>query len=277
MPNGFTRFPSLAIAEALEADGYGAPVILAATAPTSGQVLTATGAEAAGWATPAAVVSDHGALSGLGDDDHTQYWLRPSWHGKIYGAHDDCNPGTLLQMVQRGGNLAPTPTNITTSIARCSFFRPPADIQVNKLRFIAAGNTTGLYHVAIYRYFDLARMLIVDDFNTSTAATWNTAGSALAVTLSAGVLYFLAVSVDSTGATAGIVSWGSSLTSILGQISVAPGSWPGNLLPSSGWINGGSFDIAVTSGALPDPSPTPAAQSAWAGGMPAFWLDGSNA
>ncbi len=35
--------------------------------------------------------------------------------------------------------------------------------------------------------------------------------------------------------------------------------------------------FAVTSGALPDPAATLAVQGAWTGGMPAFFLDNSNA
>ena len=42
---------------------------------SNGQVLTADSSASAGvsWQTPAAGVTDHGALSGLGDDDHSQY------------------------------------------------------------------------------------------------------------------------------------------------------------------------------------------------------------
>jgi len=47
--------------------------VAAATAPTANQVLTATSSTLATWQTPATVITDHGGLSGLGDDDHTQY------------------------------------------------------------------------------------------------------------------------------------------------------------------------------------------------------------
>lgn len=42
---------------------------------TNGQILTADSAQSVGikWATPDSVVTDHGSLTGLADDDHTQY------------------------------------------------------------------------------------------------------------------------------------------------------------------------------------------------------------
>lgn len=42
---------------------------------TSGQVLTSDGAGGTSWQNAAGGVTDHGALTGLGDDDHTQYAL----------------------------------------------------------------------------------------------------------------------------------------------------------------------------------------------------------
>jgi hypothetical protein len=42
---------------------------------STGQVLTVSGGIPA-WATPSTGVTDHGALTGLGDDDHTQYLLK---------------------------------------------------------------------------------------------------------------------------------------------------------------------------------------------------------
>jgi hypothetical protein len=54
----------------------GASVWNALAAGTSGQVLTSGGAGAdPSWATPASGVTDHGLLTGLGDDDHAQYAL----------------------------------------------------------------------------------------------------------------------------------------------------------------------------------------------------------
>jgi hypothetical protein len=45
---------------------------------SNGQVLTAASGQATGlqWATPATVITDHGGLTGLSDDDHPQYVLK---------------------------------------------------------------------------------------------------------------------------------------------------------------------------------------------------------
>lgn len=44
---------------------------------------------------------------------------------------------------------------------------------------------------------------------------------------------------------------------------------------SLGYMVGYFFQFAVTTGALPATALTPVASAAWAGGMPAFWLDNS--
>lgn len=49
--------------------------ILPTDAPTNGQVLTWNTGDILSWETGGGGVTDHGALTGLGDDDHTQYLL----------------------------------------------------------------------------------------------------------------------------------------------------------------------------------------------------------
>lgn len=78
------------------------------TDPTAGQVLTAIDADSAEWADPTAVAgADHGALTGLGDDDHKQYQLvseglpsignPPAAQGGLYSLLEDPDgPVTLL-------------------------------------------------------------------------------------------------------------------------------------------------------------------------------------
>ena len=177
--------------------------------------------------------------------------------------------------MQAVGVISPTPTNITSTVARISYFTLDTAITVNKIRWYGVGATTGLYHVAVYRDSDSARLAILDDFNTG-AATWG--NGTFSVTLSANILYFLAVSVDTTGTTAGILSLGPSVAATTGQI-VLPTNWPGNLdinAASPKIIPYGLAQFAVTAGALPATAPGRANQAAWTGGMPAFFLDNNS-
>lgn len=191
------------------------------------------------------------------------------------GAQGDGSPGDLMEHVQRASNVAPTPTNIGTSTARCSLFRPRADIVINRIRGYGVGATTGIYQVAIYRYSDLARLTAQLAINTAANA-WFSAGAALNVTLLANTNYFIACSVNATGTTAGITAFGGTLAATTGQVQTPPDSLPGGLAPSAGQLRAYFFQFAVTAGALPNPAATPASQSNWTGGMPAFWLDNAD-
>jgi hypothetical protein len=108
----------------------------------------------------------------------------------------------------------------------------------------------------------------------STAAnTWGTVITGLNLALTAGELYFIACSVNATGTTAGIGAVGGTVAATTGQIATAPESLPGKLQPSQGFASNYFFQFAVTTGALPNPAATLAAQAAWTGGMPCFFLE----
>src|SRR3990167_1497999 len=194
----------------------------------------------------------------------------PAWYGKLLGCMGNGNPNDLLRNMLHNPIHA-TPTNITVSVARCAFFRPAANITVNTIRFFGVGATTGVYHVAIYRHSDLTRLTA--DLSPNTAAqTWGTAATSLGLALTAGALYFIAVSVDTTGTTAGM----HCLSATTGRIGVLPPSWPGNLDIdlATPIIDPVAFcQFAVSTGALPNPAATLALQAAWTGGMPAIFLD----
>jgi hypothetical protein len=195
----------------------------------------------------------------------------PTFYGKVASSIGQGDPATALWQIQRNG-IAPTPTNITTSIARCSMFRLPFALTVNTIRYYSVANAGTMYHVALYRYSDLAR-LTADLQMSHSSGTFGSVGSSLGLALTAGTLYFAAVSVTATGATAGLAAVGGSIAATTGQIQVAPQDLPGNLDADAGYLNGFFFDMPVTTGVLPDPAATPAAQSAWTGGMPVFFLD----
>ena len=193
------------------------------------------------------------------------------WAGKVMGCMNDGDPGLQMLLCQTTGSAAATPTNIGTSTARCSLFIPRADLVVNNIRWYGIGATTSVYRVALYRYSDLAR-LTSELAITTAAGTWGAAAVAGGVTLSRGVSYFVAVAVNATGTTAGIMCHGAALAAGTGA-NVAPQSLPGNLDIDSGFMNAFLFTGPVTSGALPSTFGTPAAWGALSGGMPAFWLD----
>lgn len=184
----------------------------------------------------------------------------------------DCDPASALYELQRAGNVAATPTNISTSVARCSLFRPPSDITINTIRYYGVGAVAGnVYRCAIYRYSDLSRLIAEQAFSTSANA-WDIAATGLALALTAGELYFMATAVNTTGTTAGVACIGGTVAATTGQIQAAPQALPGLLDPSLGYLDSYFFQFAVTTGALPSTAPTLAAQAAWTGGMPIYLL-----
>lgn len=203
----------------------------------------------------------------------------PAWKGAIAAAWGDGDPAPALRHMTAAGVASPTPTNITITVARCSFFRLDTALVLNKFRFYGVGATTGIYRVAIYpAVAGQAKLVGVDDFNTALAA-WGSAGSALNVTLAANTLYLLAVAVDATGTTPGILALSPTTAATTGVMKL-PTGWPGNLdfdAASPKVSPFGFCQFAVTTGALPATLPTLVNGAAWTGGMPAMFLDNSNA
>lgn len=196
----------------------------------------------------------------------------PTWAGVMAACYGSGDPADTMRQIQCAGNVAATPTNISTTVARCSAFMLPADMTVNRIRAFGVGITTNVYRVALYRYSDLARLTAELPFSTAVD-TWVSIGSALNVSLSKNVLYFVAVSVNATGTTAGLTCSGGTVAATTGRVNTAPNALPGSLALSSGAMQGFRFQFAVTAGALPNPANTLVAQAAWTGGIPAFWID----
>jgi hypothetical protein len=197
------------------------------------------------------------------------------WETQLLACVGNGDPAVTMLQYQRAGNVSATPTNIGTSVARCSVFSPRQDMTFNRIRYYGVGSTTGLYQVAIYRYSDGARL--TDQFSINTAATtWGSVGSAINVTLSAGTVYFVAASTSNTGTTAGIACVGGTIAATTGQVATAPAALPGSLAVGSGYLGQYLFQMAVTSGALPATAPSYVAQTTWTGGMPMFFLDNAD-
>jgi hypothetical protein len=177
------------------------------------------------------------------------------------------SPGEVIYELQRAGNLAPSPSNIGTTVARCSLFKPYKSISIATIRYYGIATLNNVYRVAIYRYSDLVR--ISDQLSLNIAAnSWGSISSVF--TLEAGVLYFAAISVSTTGITAALASLGTSVSDSTGRINSSPSGLPTNLL---NYTNSFNFQFSTTSGALPITAPALSAQSAWTGGMPVFFLD----
>jgi len=197
----------------------------------------------------------------------------PAWKGVIAACWQDGDPHRVLNLMLYFPRQA-TPTNITTTVARCAFFKLDTDLVLQKVRFFGVGATSNIYRFNIYRLSDGAQMTGEYAFTTATQ-TWGVAAGSVGVTLSAGVIYVIAVAVNATGTTAGVCCHSGEA----GRIGILPTHWPGSLkinaVPPK--IDAMGFaQFAVTAGALPTTLPTLVPQSGWAGGMPAFFLDTDN-
>jgi hypothetical protein len=204
--------------------------------------------------------------------------LAHPWAGKIAGAYADGDPNFMLGAMNRviGSASDASPTNISTSVARCSYFMLPFDLTVNKLRYFSIAAINNTYSVAIYRLSDLARLTTQLDFNTAGTKVWGAVGSSLGLSLTKNTPYFLACSVRATGS-AGVTCFTGSGNSASPCSAVLPTAQPGNLVPSNGYAGTAAFgQFAVTTGALPTTAATLAVQPGWTGGMPAFFLDNDN-
>lgn len=198
----------------------------------------------------------------------------PSWATKVIGACT-LDPGEQMLHMQRAGNIAATPTNISVSVARCCLFVPEFDITVNRIRWLGVGATTNVYRVALYRWSDLARLTSELAF-TTVANTWGSVDAG-GVALTANTAYFIACSVNATGTTPGVGCVGGTVAATTGQVATVPSSLPGNMAVGNNYLSTYKFQFTVSTGALPNPAASPAAQAAWTGGMPAFWLDNDTA
>lgn len=198
----------------------------------------------------------------------------PSWYGNIYGAYGNCDPQILLEMATTNGTTGATPTNIGSTVARIAYFRSPSSLTVNRIRWRGIAKVSSIYKVAVYDAETLVR--ISSDLTVSTAvAAWGSVSDTFS--LSTNHLYFIAVSANTTGTTAGFMSISPTVAAGTGLIGSLPTSYPGNLNISNGYISGTFAQFTVAAGVMPSTAPSIEAQAAWTGGFPAFWLDNNSA
>jgi hypothetical protein len=201
----------------------------------------------------------------------------PTWYGNIYGTHGSCDPQQQMRAATMFGTVAATPTNIGATVARISYFIPPADIVVNRVRFYGVGATTAIYTISIYDGDTLVR-LTPSTTITTAANAWGSVFATLNLTLTKGQLYFVAISANAVGTTAGMLCAGATTTTTTGTVGIIPTSWPGGLAIKDKKLSGGGFaQFAVTAGAMPTPAATITAMAAWTGGFPLLFLDNNDA
>jgi len=197
----------------------------------------------------------------------------PAWAGKIIGCAGNGDPNIVLNgMAYTVPADHPTAATILQSRAIISYFRPKYDITVNKLRWYGKGSTTN-FRVAVYNGDTLARLHNALSITTSVDA-WDS--TALSLTLTAGQLYFIAITSNTnSGATYGPAAF--TLKWNTNQINTLPKSWAGNLDADLAIHDAPMFGtFTLSSGVLPDPANTIAAVPTLTCGFPGFFLDNDN-
>lgn len=199
-----------------------------------------------------------------------------AWKGAVISCSGDGDPAMpfLAQDLVVGVN--PTPTNIGVTVGRCMAFMVDTAITVNRIRWRGVGSVSNVYRVRVYRDSDSAAMC--GETVLATTAAWNSAtptGGAFA--LAPGVVYWVVVGVNATGATAGIqVCFPQNRT----PFNAGPATPPGNLAATGAVGKSASYQqaqVVLVAGALPTTMPARSAPGAWTGGMPQFWLDNNSA
>ena len=206
------------------------------------------------------------------------YWSKissraPAWPGVIVGCAGNGDPNLILNQACSGTVIPMTPTLLTASLARVSYFKVDTDITFNKVRVFGIEATANIFQLALYNADTLARIWTSGTFTTASQE-WLAIGSAINITLTAGQLYFMAVSANTTGTTAGMLCFGATTT----RVGVLPKNWPGSLDVDSNIVfaPNAQGQFTVTAGYLPNPAPTIAALGSMACGFPVVFLDSNN-
>jgi hypothetical protein len=195
------------------------------------------------------------------------------WAGGLTAAIDDGRPSNDKEWnyLSGPGTLATlTPTLLTTSVARCWSYNCQFSIVVNRLRWWGVAAVSAIYKLAVYRLSDGVQV-IGPLTVTTTADAWNSV-TVPAVTLAPNTPYIVALSVVSTGTTAGLRTGGTPLVYPPLQAST-----PGALALSVGDHRFWFGQFAVTSGVLPSTLPTLVRGTGWTAGLPLFFFDSNSA
>lgn len=179
----------------------------------------------------------------------------PPWYSVLYSNYGDCDLQKSLLLQNMLAIAGPTPTQITTSIARCVRFTPPANITVVNVRLFGIAAVTSLYRIAIYPV-GLGSSLLWSLSINAQLNTWMS--NSCSFNLVAGTKYWFCITTSGTGTTAGFRSLAAPLNAAFWGADVAPLGARNLSFPVFA-------QFAVTAGAFPATLPAIAA-AAYAGG-----------
>jgi hypothetical protein len=197
----------------------------------------------------------------------------PPWAGVLHAAMGDGNSIYVTRSMEVLNSVAgPTPTIITTSVARCVLYRAQYAITVNRVRLFGVGATTSLYKFAVYPRGTGAARLWESGTVTSVANAWLSISAATPFTLAANTDYWFCVTVANVGTTAGFRSPPAPISTNQFGADAAPLGGRSMGLPVF-------VQFAVTAGAFPATLPAVAAaaySAAATGSVPFAFFDNSS-
>jgi hypothetical protein len=215
------------------------------------------------------LINDLSTGGGGGGGGYTPPWVAQSGAGSLFATWRDGDPERFMDANRSGAVNSLTPSNIGTTVIRCSKFRLPKTLSVSNLYLRGQASVSGIYTVAIY------------PAGTGSTRLWNNGGATLDTvngwvnltggtpfSLSADTDYWLCIGANASGGTAGVLT----------PLSPTPidSFWDGTVVGVGTALGLEIYaEFATTAGAMPATLPAVADPSAWASTVPVFMLKGT--